>query len=90
MTQAREMVTLAESFNKSLKEHEATRQQLPEDAQFIIGSSMARLGLGTWANKDYVKGSLTSTVQLAIHRRVVVDLYLQTRARLAKRSGCRI
>jgi hypothetical protein len=46
MTQAGTMVALAESFNRSLMEHEATRQQLPEDAQFIIGSSMARLGLG--------------------------------------------
>ena len=45
MKQAKEMVALAESFNRSLKEHEAQRQQLPEDAQFIIGSSMARLGL---------------------------------------------
>src|SRR5277367_3324802 len=41
MTQAGAMVALAESFNRSLMEHEATRQQLPEDAQFIIGSSMA-------------------------------------------------
>lgn len=39
------MVELAESFNKTLMEHEAQRQQLPEDAQFIIESSMARLGL---------------------------------------------
>lgn len=45
MKQAKEMVALAESFNRSLKEHEAQREQLPEDAQFIIGSSMARLGL---------------------------------------------
>lgn len=46
MAQAKEMVQLAESFNRSLREHEAARKQLPEDAQFIIGSSMARLGLG--------------------------------------------
>lgn len=45
MKQAGEMVALAESFNRSLMEHDAQRQQLPEDAQFIIGSSMARLGL---------------------------------------------
>ena len=45
MKQAGEMVALAESFNRSLMEHEAQRAQLPEDAQFIIGLSMARLGL---------------------------------------------
>jgi ESCRT-II complex subunit VPS36 len=45
MKQAGEMVALAKSFNRSLMEHEAQRQALPEDAQFIIGSSMARLGL---------------------------------------------
>ncbi|KIM26587.1 hypothetical protein M408DRAFT_72594 [Serendipita vermifera MAFF 305830] len=45
MNQAGEMVALAEEFNRVLMEHEAQRQQLPEDAQFIISSSMARLGL---------------------------------------------
>jgi EAP30/Vps36 family len=45
MKQAGEMVALAESFNRSLMEHDAQRKALPEDAQFIIGSSMARLGL---------------------------------------------
>ncbi|PVG00142.1 hypothetical protein CPB86DRAFT_730120 [Serendipita vermifera] len=46
MKQASEMVALAESFNRSLLQHQAQRDQLPEDAQFIITSSMARLGLG--------------------------------------------
>jgi len=45
MKQATVMVQLAQSLNKSLTEHEAHREQLPEDAKFIIGSSMARLGL---------------------------------------------
>ncbi|KAG8827397.1 hypothetical protein FRC19_003546 [Serendipita sp. 401] len=45
MKQAGEMMALAESFNRSLREHEASRQKLPEDARFIIDSSMARLGL---------------------------------------------
>jgi ESCRT-II complex subunit VPS36 len=43
--QAKFMVELAQSFNKTLMESEAQRQQLPEDAQFIIQNSMARLGL---------------------------------------------
>jgi ESCRT-II complex subunit VPS36 len=47
MKQASEMVALAESFNQSLLKHQAQRDQLPEDAQFIINSSMARLGLSS-------------------------------------------
>lgn len=57
MKQATAMVQLAESLNKSLAEHEAQRDQLPEDARFIIGSSMARLGLtsATVVTADMVK-----------------------------------